>query len=82
MNTGQKLVSDAFEPKGDYNSDVSMEDIKYKVYKMNRLYAENDVIDPFVDAVLNTKPEESFSKVFNAIKILSITNIHPEIKFI
>ncbi len=82
LNTGQKLVSDAFEPKGDYNSDVSMEDIKYKVYKMNRLYAENDVIDPFVDAVLNTKPEESFSKVFNAIKILSITNIHPEIKFI
>lgn len=79
---GRKLISDPHEPKGEHSADVSLEQIKEKVYKINGLYANKENIDFLIDSILNTSPKEPFNKIFNAIKSLAVTNVHPEIKFI
>ena len=53
-----------------------------KAHKFNELYAPKEMVDEFVDAVLNTDPSEPFAKVLEPIKKLAATNIHPEIEFI
>lgn len=82
LNDGSVFESEAFEPRGDHNAEVSIEDLKEKAYKINGLYAPKEMIDRFVDAVLTTSPGEPFSKVYDTIKELAKTNIHPEYEFI
>lgn len=76
------LESDAFEPRGDHNANVSLDDLVGKAYKINSLYAPKKDIDEFVDAILNTPSNEPFHTVYGNIKKLASTNIHPNIKFI
>lgn len=82
VNNGDKYKSEAFEPRGDHNADVSIEDIKEKIYKINGLYAHKEMIDEFIEVILETSPDEPFSIVLDKIKELAETNIHPEIEFI
>ena len=81
-NDGKKHVSEPFEPEGDRNAEVSIEDIRIKAEKINSLYAEPALVRRFTDAVLHTKPEEPFARVYDVMKELARTNIHPEINFI
>lgn len=53
-----------------------------KAHKFNELYAPKEMVDEFVDAILNTDPSQPFAKVLEPIKKLAATNIHPEIEFI
>lgn len=79
---GRRFVSGAFEPEGDRNAEVSLEDIRAKAEKFNSLYADPALVRRFTDAVLNTGAEEPFSKVYDVMKELARTNVHPEINFI
>ena len=82
LKSGEILTSQPYEPKGDNNSEVGIQDLTDKAHSINELYATKDMVDKFIDAVLNTKESEPFSNVLDSIKTLAITNIHPEIKFI
>lgn len=82
LKDGRVLKSMPCEPKGDINADVTIQDLVEKAHKINELYAPKDLVDEFVDAVLNTDPSEPFAKVLEPIKKLAATNIHPEIEFI
>ena len=76
------MKSVPYEPKGDHNADVTIQDMIEKAHKFNELYAPKEMVDEFVNAVLNTNPSEPFAKVLESIKKLAVTNIHPEIEFL
>ena len=76
------LNSGAYEPRGDVNADVSIEDLKVKLHDINDIYAPSEMTDALIDAVLNTSAEAPAKVVLEKIKELAITNIHPEIRFI
>ena len=82
LKDGRVLKSIPYEPKGDNNAHVTIQDLVEKAHKINELYAPKDLVDEFVYAVLNTDPSEPFAKVLEPIKKLAATNIHPEIEFI
>lgn len=82
LKDGRLFKSAPYEPKGDHNADVSIQDIVEKIHKFNELYAPKEMVDRFVDIVLNTEPSGSFSKILDSIRELAVTNIHPEIEFI
>lgn len=82
LNSGKVLKSKVFEPRGEKNADVTIENLKEKIYKINGLYAQEKDITAMIEAVLNTSPEAPFENIFTAIKKLSVTNIHPELEFI
>lgn len=79
---GRKFVSRAFEPRGDHNADVTMEDLTEKLRWMNTIYADEASVDAFLSAVRDTKAEEPFETVYGHMKKVAKMNIHPEIKFI
>lgn len=79
---GKVFVSGAYEPRGDKNADVSIQEIKEKIRKMNGLYAQQETVEALIDAVMNTPAEAPFETVLDKIRTLAITNIHPEIVFI
>ena len=80
--SGKKYVSGAFEPEGDCNADVSLEDIAAKVTKMNRIYADDSTVDAFIHAVIDTPYSAPMTVVWDKIRALAVKNIHPEIRFI
>ena len=82
LKDGKLYTSKPYEPKGDHNAEVGIEELVEKAYKFNGLYAPKEYIDRFINAVLYTNPSESFTPVLDAIKALAITNIRPEIEFI
>lgn len=82
LKDGRVLNSGAYEPRGDVNADVSIEDLKVKLHDINDIYAPSEMTDALIDAVLNTSAEAPAKVVLEKIKELAITNIHPEIRFI
>ncbi len=82
LKDGKVLKSKPYEPKGDYNADVSILDVAEKAHKFNELYAPKEKVDNLVNAVLNTDTNAPFSLILETIKDLAVTNIHPEIVFI
>lgn len=76
------LRSKPYEPKGDRNADITIQDLVDKAHKFNELYAPKEMVDHFIDTILHTSPDQPFSVVLEAIKQLAATNVHPEIKFI
>jgi len=82
LNNGEKICSEAFEPKGDKNEEVSIEDLIKKTYEINGLYVDIKYIDEFIDVIMNSNMNEPFSVVFDKIRNMAVTNIHPEIEFI
>lgn len=82
LRSGKEYVSEPYEPRGDHNAQVSVQSLVEKAHRINELYAPKEMVDSFIDAVLNTDASEPFAKVLNTIKTLSKTNIHSEIKFI
>lgn len=82
LTNGQFFESEAFEPPGDHNADISIDDIKEKAYKMNSIYAKKETVNAFIDSVLNTNPNEPFEKVMKTIKALALENVHSEFEFI
>lgn len=81
-NSGMRFVSEAVEPLGDRNADVSIDDITAKFVKINGLYAEQELCLDAVNAVLETEYSAPFSTVFEKLRILAGRNIHPEICFV
>lgn len=79
---GKKFVSDAFEPKGDHNADVTMDDLTEKLHWMNTIYADENSVNAFLTAVKETNPEEPFEAVYSHMKKVAGMNLHPEIRFI
>lgn len=82
LENGQKIISDPVEPRGDKNSEISLEDIKEKFYEINEIYAPREKIDNLVKLIFQTQMDESFESILHAIHELAITNVHPEIVFI
>lgn len=79
---GRAFDSPALEPRGDHNSDVTMDDLVEKAFYINEPYANRVTIEAFVNTVLTTPTDEPFSKVYDTIKALALENIHNEIEFI
>ena len=82
LKDGRVLKSGAYEPKGDRNAEVSIEDIREKLHAINDLYAPSEMTEAMIEAVLDTPVASPFSTVLSKIKTLACTNVHPEIKFI
>lgn len=82
LKNGRVLVSDAMEPLGDNNADVSVKDIADKGRKINGLYAEQEYADSLITAVLDTPYSAPFEQVLSHMHRLAARNIHPEIEFI
>ena len=82
MQDGTVLVSDAFEPEGDHNAEVSLRQIEDKISRINGLYASDSLVRNLIEAVENTPADAPFAVVLETIKALAITNEHPEIQFI
>ena len=55
LNDGRVLKSSPYEPKGDHNADVTIQDLVEKAHKINELYAPKEMVDEFVYAVLNNR---------------------------
>lgn len=82
LKNGKIMVSDAFEPQGDRNEEVSIDDIKSKISKINMLYAEKEYVDALIEAVLTTPLDAPFDNILAIIRKLAKRNIYPEIEFI
>lgn len=82
LRDGRKLMSDTFEPQGDRNADVTIEDIAAKAKKINELYAEPKCVDGLIRDILDTSLDAPFDRILEKIMILAARNIHPEIEFI
>lgn len=82
LKDGRVLKSGAYEPKGDRNAEVSIDDICEKLHSINDLYAPTEMTDQMIRAVLDTPMSAPFSAVLLPIKTLACTNVHPEIEFI
>lgn len=82
LKDGRKFISEALEPEGDRNSDVTMEDIVTKIRRINEIYSEPEYVDNLIDVVLNTQMDEPFEGILDKVAVLAGRNIHPEIKFI
>lgn len=82
LKDGKEISSDAYEPKGDRNSDITIQDICKKIHDINDLYADFDLTEEMIKAVLDTPMDKPARLVLDKIKSLAKTNIHPEIKFI
>lgn len=82
LKNGRVIVSDAFEPQGDRNAEVSISDIEAKTRKMNCLYANLEDVDAMIDSVINSPLDLPFEGILTKMKMLAKTNIHPEIEFI
>lgn len=79
---GRVMVSDVFEPEGEYNAAVTVDNISEKIRKINNLYAEQAYVDAFIDAVLNTSIEMPFEIILSKIRDLASRNIYSDIEFI
>lgn len=79
---GRTISSGPFEPQGEHNAGVKIEDISKKIHKINDLYAPYDVTEKMINAVIDTPDTSPASEVLSTIKKLAQTNIHPEIVFI
>ncbi len=82
LKNGKSFVSDPYEPQGERNSEVSIDDLKKKIQKINGLYAEKELVDVFIESVLETPLDEPFDNILSNIKVLAKRNVHPEIQFI
>lgn len=82
MKSGEVYESLPYEPKGDHNAEVSIQDLIMKAHEINELYAPKEHVDRFVDSVMNTDASAPFSEVLEPIKTLAKTNVHPEIMFV
>lgn len=79
---GRRFSSEATEPQGDCNRDVSIGDIYDKIRKIDGIYNDRELIERFIDAIRNTAPDEPFSKIYNIMKEMAVTNLHPELIFL
>ena len=82
LNNGSRIASGAYEPKGDRNEDVSIEDITEKIYKINDLYVPHEMTEKMISGILTTSPDKSAKVVIDSIKEVARTNVHSEIEFI
>ena len=82
LTDGTRLVSDAVEPDGDHNVEIGIDRIAEKIYRINSLYAPDEMIREMIDAIEKTPAEAPFSEVLPRIKALAAANVHPEIQFI
>lgn len=79
---GRHFASEATEPQGDRNGDVSIEDIYNKIRKIDGIYNDRALIERLIDAIENTAPAEPFAKIYDIMKEMAVMNLHPELKFI
>ena len=79
---GETFRSEAFEPDGDHNADVSIDDIVKKIYSINGAYSSEKNINNMVSKILETDYEEPFSDILNAIQKCAIENNIPELKHV
>lgn len=74
LKNGEKLVSGAYEPMEEINTDVTISDLKTKIHEINGDYASKEEIDHFIDIVLNTRYDEPFAPILKAIQSLALAN--------
>ena len=82
LTDGTCLVSDAVEPEGDHNAEISIERIAEKAYRINSLYAPDETIREMIDAIAELPADAPFQEILSRIKALAAANVHPEILFI
>lgn len=82
VKTGETYKSDAFEPDGDHNAGVTIDDIIKKIHKINGAYSDKKDIDNMVDKILNTPYENSFNDVLGAIHKCALDNNILEVKHV
>lgn len=82
LKDGRILNSGEYEPGGDVNADVTIDDLKVKLHDINDVYAPAGMTDALISAVLLTSAEAPAKTVLDKIKELAAANIHPEIRFI
>ena len=82
LKNGITLISGDFEPKGDRNAEVSIDEICKKIHDINDIYAPAEMVDAFIRAILETPGDAPASAVLSSMRALARTNNNPSIEFI
>lgn len=82
LNDGKVYESKAYQPRGDKGIEVTFDEIKEKIFKMNKIYNSESDLNHLIDIIMNTSKEEPFVTILDVIKNVAISNEHPQIKFI
>lgn len=79
---GTVYRSEAFEPDGDHNSDVTIEDLTNKIHSIDGCYNSVENINTMINAILNTEYDMPFKDILKAIQNCALENKIPEIKHV
>lgn len=82
LKDGRKFKSTAYEPDGDHNDEVTVEDIVEKVKRINECYTSEENINKMIDSILYTSYDEPFSNILESIQKCALENNISEIKHI
>lgn len=79
---GQVFKSEAFEPDGDHNSEVSINDIVNKIHSINGAYTSEEKLNLMIEKILSTSYEKPFADILNSIHACALENNIPAIKHV
>lgn len=82
VKSGKRYKSDAYEPDGDHNKDVSVDQIIDKIYKMNAGYTSEKNIDEMISKILYTDYDAPFREILKSIQKCAAENHIPEVKHV
>ena len=82
LKNGDHINSGPYEPKGERNSEISLDEIINKVHRINDIYAPSDMTDNMIKSIISTPYSSPAEQVLTHIRTLAKTNVHPEIEFI
>ena len=79
---GTVYKSEAFEPDGDRNADVTAEDIAEKIYAIDGPYNRKENLDKMISMILNTDFDAPFDGILKVIKECALENTIPGVRHI
>jgi len=62
---GEKIAFNTKLPKGEPETDLSIEDFKEKFFKINQTHFSNKKVNTLCNIIFNAKPKNSFVNLFN-----------------
>ena len=79
---GTVYKSDTFEPDGDHNEKVTVEDLIKKIHSIDGCYNSKENLDEMIDTILITDYNTPFEEVLNKIQKCALENLIPELKHV
>lgn len=79
---GTVYKSDAFEPDGDHNAEVTVDDLIKKIHSIDGSYNSKENLDEMIDTILHTDYKAPFEIVLKKIQKCALENLIPEVKHV